>query len=57
VKEEGNKIRLIKDESRGMMTGLGVRQMSQLKCIYTNAHSMDNKQEVLSAIAWKTNYD
>jgi len=33
------------------MLGLGVRSIAQLMCIYTNAHSMDNKQEDLEAIA------
>jgi len=28
----------------------GVSQMSQLKCIYTSAHSMGNKQEELEVI-------
>lgn len=39
------------------MTGLGVRQTSQLKCINTNGHSMDNKQEELSATTWQANCD
>ena len=37
--------------------GLGVRPMTQLKCIYTNACSMGNKQEELEAIVQQTNYD
>ena len=28
----------------------GVRQMTQLKCIYTNTHSMGNKQEELECV-------
>ena len=32
------------------MLELGVRQMTQLKCIYTNARSMGNKQEKLEVI-------
>ncbi|KAK4831785.1 hypothetical protein QYF61_019098 [Mycteria americana] len=28
-----------------------------LKCLYTNAHSMRNKQEELEALAWSQNYD
>ena len=39
------------------MLGLGVRQMTQLKCIYTNARSMGNKQEELEVIVQRTNYD
>ncbi|PKU29185.1 hypothetical protein llap_20511 [Limosa lapponica baueri] len=32
-------------------------QIAQLKCFYTNAHSMDNKQEDLEAIVQQENYD
>lgn len=32
------------------MTGLEVKQAAQLKCIYTSALSMGNKQEDLEAI-------
>ena len=39
------------------MMGLGFRQGAQLKCIYTNAHSMDNKQEELEASVWQANCD
>ena len=42
---------------RGTVLELGVRQMTQLKCIYTNAHSMGNKQEELEAIVQQANYD
>ena len=38
------------------MPGLGVRLTAQLKCIYTNAHSM-GKQEVLEAIVQQDSYD
>jgi len=34
---EGDKAGLTRDEPRGTVLELGVRQMSQLKCIYTNA--------------------
>ena len=40
-----------------MMLKLGVRQMIQLKCIYTNARSTGNKQEELEAIVSQGNYD
>ena len=40
-----------------MMLKLGVRQMIQLKCTYTNARSMSNKQEELEAIVSQANYD
>ncbi|PKU47468.1 rna-directed dna polymerase from mobile element jockey-like [Limosa lapponica baueri] len=32
-------------------------QSAQLKCIYTNTHSMGNKQEKLEAIVWHESYD
>ena len=32
------------------MLELGVRQMTQLKCVYTNARSMGNKQKDLEVI-------
>ena len=37
--------------------GLGMRQGAQLKCIHTNACSMDNKQEELEAIVQQASYD
>jgi len=39
------------------MMGLGMRQGAQLKCIYTNARSMGNKQEEMEAMVWQANYD
>lgn len=57
MKGEGNKTRTSRGEPREMMMGLGVRQVTQLKCIYKNAHSMGNKQEDLEAIVWQANYD
>ena len=39
------------------MMGLGVKQEAQLKCFYTNACSMSNKEEELEAIVWQANYD
>lgn len=41
-----DKARLNRDESGGDMVNLGVQWTAQLKCTYTNAHSMDNKQEL-----------
>jgi len=35
----------------------GVRSTAQLKCIYTNARSMGNKQEELEAITQQESYD
>ena len=39
------------------MTGLGVRQEAQLKCIYTSTCSMGYKQEELEAIVRQADYD
>jgi len=47
---EGDRTGLTREESRGMMLELGVRQMTRLKCIYTTARSMSNKQEELEVI-------
>ena len=54
---EGDKTDLTRDEPRGAMLELGVRQMTRLKCIYTNAHSMGNKQEELEATEHEASYD
>ena len=54
---ERDKTGLTRDEPRGTMLELWVRQMVQLKCIYTNARSMGNKQEELEVIVQCTNYD
>lgn len=35
----------------------GVGSLAQLKCIYTNARSMGNKQEALEAILQQEGYD
>jgi len=50
MKGEGDKTRPARDEPGGVVMGLGVRQGAHLKCIYTSAHSMGNKQEELEAI-------
>ena len=54
---EGNKTELTRDEPRGTMLQQGVRQMTWLKCIYTSARSMGNKQEELETIVQQANYD
>ena len=56
-KGEGVKTRLARDELWGGMPVLEMRPIAQLKCIYTNAHSMGNKQEELEAIARQGNYN
>ena len=45
---EGDKTGLTRDEPRGTMLELWVRQMVQLKCIYTNACSMTTSRR-----SWK----
>ena len=54
---EGDKTELTRDEPRGAMLELGVRQMTQVKYIYNNAFSRGNKQEELEAIVQQANYD
>jgi len=39
------------------MPVLGVKFVAQLKCIYTTACSMGNKQEELEAIVQQDSYD
>ena len=57
MKGEGSKTRPVRDEPRGTMMGLGMMHEAQLKCMYTNACSMGNKQEELEAIVQQANYD
>jgi len=54
---EGDITRLTRDEPRRGMLGSGVRSIAQLKCIYTNAHSMCNKQVELKASVQQDSYD
>jgi len=49
--------RAARDEPRGTITRSGVRQGAQLKCIYTNARSMGNKQEKPAPIWQRASYD
>jgi len=56
-KGKGDIIRLTRDEPRHGKPGLGVRSIAQLKCIYTNACSMGNKQEELEAIVEQDSYE
>jgi len=48
---------LTRDETRLGVPGSGVRLTAQLKCVYTNARSMGNKQEELEAIIQQDGYD
>jgi len=56
-KGEGDIAQLTRDEHRCGMLGLGVRLIAQLKCIYTSACSMGNKQKELEAIVQQDSYD
>ncbi|PKU36680.1 adaptin ear-binding coat-associated protein 1 [Limosa lapponica baueri] len=57
VKGEGDKTRPNGNEPGGKGPKMGVKLGAQLKGIYTNAHSMGNKQEELEAIVQQENYD
>ena len=46
-----------RDEPRLGVPGSGMRLAAQLKCVYTNARSMGNKQEELEAIIQQDGYD
>ena len=55
-KGEGDFAHLTRDEPRLGMPVSGVRLAAQLKCVYTNARSMGNKQEKLEAIIQQDGY-
>ena len=57
MKGEGVIDHLTKDEPRLGVSGSGVRLPAHLKCVYTNARSMGNKQEELEAIIQQDDYD
>ena len=57
MRGEGDKTRPARDEPGGAIMGFGMRQGAQIKCVYTNARSMGNKQEELEAIVWQASYD
>jgi len=57
MRGEGDKTRSARDEPGGAIIGLGVRREAQLKCVYTNAHSIGNKQEELETIVQQASYD
>jgi len=48
---------LTRDDPRLGVPGSGVRLTAHLKCIYSNARSMGNKQEELEAIVQQDSYD
>ena len=57
MKGEGDKTKPARDEPGRSVMGIGVRRGAQLKCIYTSAYSMGNKQEELEVTMWQVNYD
>ena len=56
-KGEGDKTRPTRDQPGEVVLGLGEKPGAQLRCVYTNARSMGNKQEELEAIVQQANYD
>jgi len=56
-KGEGDIGLLTRDEPRLGVPGSGGRLTAQIKCVYTNARSMANKQEELEAIIQQDGYD
>jgi len=57
LKGEGEITSLTRNEHRRVIPGLGLRSITRLKCMYTNAHSMGNTQEELEAIVQQDSYD
>jgi len=57
LKGEGDITQLTRDEPRHGMPVSGMRLAAQLKSIYTNAHSMGNKQEEMEAIVQQDGYN
>ena len=57
MRGEGDKTRPARGEPGGAIMGLEVRREAQLKCVYTNACSMGNKQEELEATVRQASYD
>jgi len=57
LKGEWDITQLTRDEPRHGMPVPGVRLTAQLKCTYTHACSMGNKQEELEAIIQQDSYD
>ncbi|KAJ7423110.1 hypothetical protein BTVI_11074 [Pitangus sulphuratus] len=57
LKGEGIETRLSRDEPKGGKPDLEVKSAAQLKCVYTNAHSVGNKQEELEAIVQQESCD
>ncbi|KAJ7413207.1 hypothetical protein WISP_92291 [Willisornis vidua] len=56
-KMEGTETGLSRDKPKRVEPELRGKSMAQLKCMYTNAHSIRNRQEELEAIIQQENYD
>ena len=54
-------VRLVATETLGYgqegIRATAIQKKAQLRCFYTNEHSMSNKQEELEAIVWLESYD
>ena len=50
-------MRFLRGGLGGTMSGPEEKAMARLKCIYTNARSMGNKQEELEAIVQRAGYN
>ncbi|RMC10100.1 hypothetical protein DUI87_12898 [Hirundo rustica rustica] len=57
LKGEGDAAGLSVSRPKGGKPELGVKSVAQLKCVYTNAHSIGNKQEELEAMVQQQSYD
>ncbi|KAJ7424185.1 hypothetical protein BTVI_07574 [Pitangus sulphuratus] len=57
LKEEGIETGLSRDDHKGGKPRLRVKPAAQLKCMYTNARRMGNKQEEPEAIVQQESYD
>ncbi|KAJ7419991.1 hypothetical protein BTVI_23322 [Pitangus sulphuratus] len=57
VELQGDETRLSRDKPKGGKPELGVKSAAQLKCMYSNARNMGNKQEELEAIMQQESYD
>lgn len=57
MKGEGDTAGLSGSRPKGGKPELGVKSAAQLRCMYTNACSMGNKQEELEAMVQQQSYD
>ena len=50
-------VRLVTTNGQEGIKATATQKVAQLRCFYTNADSMGNKQEELEAIVWSESYD